>query len=328
MHAPSLADALAALGRDWSAATRIPVTFELAPPDLDVPDELANDLLLMVREALRNVAAHAQARQVTLTLSYQDGQLGVEVGDDGLGFVAGRIDASRTGLAEMRDRARFYGGDLAVDSEPGNGTLIAVVVPLVRPAVIEPPSKPRGPWLIAGAVAGTVTVIVAGILLLQPSSGLPLMADPGNSSGTPSVAEAPLASGEPATPSAEATQSAASPGPSTVKASNVSAVCKVSYVKRSEWATGFTAEVTITNLAPAQVMGWRLVWAFGGNQNVTNAWNTRLSQQGTTVTAEDASHNQKIKSDESVTFGFQASFTGGNANPGSFTLNGNRCLLA
>ncbi len=100
--------------------------------------------------------------------------------------------------------------------------------------------------------------------------------------------------------------------------------CAVDYVIRSEWNNGFVADVIIRNDGP-QITGWRLNWVFTGDQQIINAWNAVVSQNGTNVSMADAGYNTTIASGESVTVGFQASYSSMNPIPSQFVLNDVLC---
>lgn len=99
--------------------------------------------------------------------------------------------------------------------------------------------------------------------------------------------------------------------------------CDVDYTV-NQWATGFTAQVQVTNRAAA-VTSWTLTWTFGGNQQITSAWNAQVTQSGSAVTAHDAGYNGTLATGAQTSFGFQATATGDNAVPADFALNGTRC---
>lgn len=101
--------------------------------------------------------------------------------------------------------------------------------------------------------------------------------------------------------------------------------CRVRYVANS-WGTGFTADVTITNTGSTAVNGWALAWTFAGNQRITNAWNGVPTQDGQRVSMANAASNATINPGAGVSFGFQASYSGTNADPVDFTLNGSPCV--
>jgi signal transduction histidine kinase len=84
----------------------------------------------MVQEALTNIAKHARAEQVRVLLSATDGELRIEVQDDGVGFDLGSGDTG-FGLAGMQERASLAGGTLSVESS-SQGTLLRACLPTGR----------------------------------------------------------------------------------------------------------------------------------------------------------------------------------------------------
>ena len=100
--------------------------------------------------------------------------------------------------------------------------------------------------------------------------------------------------------------------------------CTVDYKVQNQWDTGFTAAVTVTNNTTAK-SSWSLKWAYAGNQKVTSGWNAKISQSGTAVTAANESYNGTLATGGSVSFGFQGTYSGTNAVPATFTLDGVTC---
>jgi hypothetical protein len=100
--------------------------------------------------------------------------------------------------------------------------------------------------------------------------------------------------------------------------------CSVAYTVSSSWQGGFGANVTITNRGDA-LTSWSLVWSYSAGQTVTQAWNTTLTQSGSTVTARNAGYNGSVATNGTVSFGFNGSWTGSNPVPTAFTLNGTAC---
>lgn len=96
----------------------------------------------------------------------------------------------------------------------------------------------------------------------------------------------------------------------------------VGYAKASEWAGGFTANVTITNNGTTAINGWTLIWTFPGDQQITSAWNGTVTQSGAAVTATNLSYNATIPPGGSTSFGFQGTWTSNDSSPTAFTLNG------
>lgn len=101
--------------------------------------------------------------------------------------------------------------------------------------------------------------------------------------------------------------------------------CLVSYRVTSDWGTGFTADVTITNQTGAKLKDWLLTWTFAGNQQITNLWNGVLTQTGASIRVNNANWNGSVNKGSTVTFGFQASYSAQNTTPTSFALNGLAC---
>ena len=144
LETEQLGDALAAVAGHWSALYGVAaqvITTGTAQP-MRQETELA--LLRTAQEALANVAKHARASRVGLTLSYMDGEVALDVRDDGNGFDPGRLrddgrdDAgSGFGLVAMRQRIEDLAGTLQIESEPGGGTAISARVPVGSPALAE-----------------------------------------------------------------------------------------------------------------------------------------------------------------------------------------------
>ena len=122
-----LPEALATIADGWSAlngvAAAVSTTGELRP----LPVEVEATLLRTAQEALANVAKHASATRVGLTLSYMDDQVTLDVRDDGVGGAMTRPGGF--GLTSMADRIAGLHGALAIESEPGSGTAICASVP-------------------------------------------------------------------------------------------------------------------------------------------------------------------------------------------------------
>ncbi|MGW0820991.1 sensor histidine kinase [Streptomyces sp. NPDC002845] len=96
------------------------------------------ELLRVVQEALTNVRRHARAASVSLTLSYLDDVLAIDIQDDGVGFAPAARHVG-IGLATIRERIAALDGTLVVESAVGEGTTVAVTVPLrVEPSAPVP----------------------------------------------------------------------------------------------------------------------------------------------------------------------------------------------
>ncbi|NAZ84976.1 sensor histidine kinase, partial [Kineococcus indalonis] len=122
----------------WAADTGVAaeLVVDRAPTDLPTAVEVA--LLRAGQEALANVARHARARRVVLTLAPMDDVVALDVRDDGRGFDPsatssaphGGTSPGGLGLVGMRERVGALGGVVDVESAPGRGTAVSVRIPL------------------------------------------------------------------------------------------------------------------------------------------------------------------------------------------------------
>jgi len=95
-----------------------------------VSDKTGTAILRIVQESLTNVARHSQATQVSVALAIKDGQLLLEITDNGRGMPAEDARAGGFGMVGIRERAFMCGGDFRVASQAGMGTTISVTIPL------------------------------------------------------------------------------------------------------------------------------------------------------------------------------------------------------
>jgi signal transduction histidine kinase len=140
-----LSEALASVADRWSTLNGIPVQVTTTGTVRPVQPEAEFALLRAAQEALANVARHARATRVGLTVSYLENEVALDVRDDGVGFDATQLDPAQPGrdgfslgfgLVAMRQRIEGVAGTLQVESEPGGGTAISACVPTV-PAMAE-----------------------------------------------------------------------------------------------------------------------------------------------------------------------------------------------
>lgn len=114
---------------------RAEVAFNGDPVRLAADTE--NALLRAAQEALANVARHARATRVAVTLTFMDDVVVLDVRDDGVGFDPGTApgpaaDGSGFGLTAMRHRIARVAGEVTIESGAGRGTALSIVVPAAR----------------------------------------------------------------------------------------------------------------------------------------------------------------------------------------------------
>ncbi|MFF3909873.1 glycoside hydrolase family 48 protein [Streptomyces sp. NPDC001848] len=103
--------------------------------------------------------------------------------------------------------------------------------------------------------------------------------------------------------------------------------CSVDY-KTNDWGSGFTADLTITNRGTDAINGWTLTYDYAGNQTLSNGWSGTWSQSGKSVTVKNASWNGTIVAGAAVNTGAQFTYSGTNAAPANFAINGTTCAGA
>ncbi len=119
---------------DFSAETNLPVQLNMGVGSGDGLTAVAQKQLLhILRESLTNIRRHAQATQVTVTLTPEDAAVTLTITDDGVGFNRSSVnDQHHLGLTIMRMRAERSQGQLTIDSAPGLGTRITAVFPTTQ----------------------------------------------------------------------------------------------------------------------------------------------------------------------------------------------------
>jgi len=106
----------------------VKITYHLPPADASRHIDMAvrRDLLLLYKEMLHNVAKHAQATEVHITLRVSRGSIELTVTDNGVGFSPNGSPVG-TGLKSLRERADRLGGELRLESAPGRGTTLQFI---------------------------------------------------------------------------------------------------------------------------------------------------------------------------------------------------------
>jgi signal transduction histidine kinase len=127
-----LSGAVTEVAKRWSALHGIAVQVTTTGVERPMSPAAESALLRAAQEALANVAKHADATRVGLTLSYMEQEVALDVRDDGSGFDRAAVPARAGGgfgLVAMRQRIEALAGTLQVESEPGAGTAISACVP-------------------------------------------------------------------------------------------------------------------------------------------------------------------------------------------------------
>ncbi|WP_328659887.1 cellulose-binding domain-containing protein [Streptomyces sp. NBC_00334] len=101
------------------------------------------------------------------------------------------------------------------------------------------------------------------------------------------------------------------------------ASCRVRYDLVNQWPDGFQAAVTVTT--DEALDSWQLAWTFPDGQRIGQMWDASHTRSGSRITATAAAYNRTVPAHGTLTFGFVASWSGRNAPPYDFALNGREC---
>ena len=116
--------------REMAKRTGIDVLIRADGAEGELPEEHKTCIYRTIQEAINNSARHASARTVEVVVRREGGRVLFTIQDDGAGFDPKRIRG--LGLLGMEERVRRLGGRLAIDSQPGRGTLVRAELPLVE----------------------------------------------------------------------------------------------------------------------------------------------------------------------------------------------------
>ena len=98
---------------------------------VELPEEETRHLFLFFREALHNIMRHARASKVEVRVERSGGEFRLAISDDGVGIDSERLERPAT-LRALRQRSEALGAELRIESQPGVGTRLELVVPLAR----------------------------------------------------------------------------------------------------------------------------------------------------------------------------------------------------
>ena len=129
-----LLPALRSYLKDYAERTGLLVRFERSAKDAPLNAEQKTALFRIAQESLANVAKHAQATEVVVTLGFAEDKMQLRIKDNGKGFAVKQqrtaVEKNRLGLLGMQERARLVNGRCLVQSAPGCGTTVMAEIPL------------------------------------------------------------------------------------------------------------------------------------------------------------------------------------------------------
>jgi len=216
----------------------------------------------------------------------------------------------------------------------GNPSNLHIVVDTSRngngPAAGNPWCDPSGRALGQNPTANTGDAAVDAYLWIKPPGESDGCAD---AAGTfdPALAYALITNGGPPPTSPSSTPSSPPTTPTTPRttpssstSSSSGGACHIAYTRTNEWGGGFTANVDITS--SKALSSWTVGFTYGGDQQVTQSWNSNHTQSGRNVTLTNVSYNGSIGAGQTLTgVGAQGTWGSSDAAPSGFTLNGVAC---
>jgi PAS domain S-box-containing protein len=116
--------------QEFEKRAGIRTVFESTIPDMEFPPDIAIGMFRICQESLTNVARHASASRVFITLDPAEGGVCMTVADDGKGLDPQKVGGKTLGLVGMKERALMMGGRLEIGNGETKGFRLAVTVPL------------------------------------------------------------------------------------------------------------------------------------------------------------------------------------------------------
>lgn len=116
----------------------IAVSFQTRGASTDVKPVISITVFRIVQEAINNISKHAKARSALINLEFASNELRLYINDDGIGFQTDNLKqksediSSGFGLSSMKERVELLNGEMNINTEPGKGTRITIVLPLMQ----------------------------------------------------------------------------------------------------------------------------------------------------------------------------------------------------
>lgn len=116
--------------REFQSRTEIECNLSIEPENINVESGCATAVFRVLQEALTNVARHANATKVDVNLKYAQGELSLEVHDDGKGITEQEVaDSNSLGLIGIKERVVAWGGKVNIEGKLSKGTSLSVKIP-------------------------------------------------------------------------------------------------------------------------------------------------------------------------------------------------------
>jgi PAS domain S-box-containing protein len=116
---------------EFEKRTGIRCKVTMDPEDLSLDPDLSTAIFRIFQETLTNIARHAGATRISVSLKATDEKVDLTVKDNGRGITKEQLAKPNSfGLLGMRERTHYWGGEVRISGKPGKGTLVKVIIPL------------------------------------------------------------------------------------------------------------------------------------------------------------------------------------------------------
>lgn len=123
----------------FTSRHKIPVELNIEGSAVSLAEQQELGIFRILQECLTNIAKHAEAKRVDVRVSFLPEMIRLRIVDDGKGFDPSRTPKNHYGLINMKERARKAGGEVSINSAPGQGTQVELLVkPLPSPPLAVP----------------------------------------------------------------------------------------------------------------------------------------------------------------------------------------------
>ncbi len=116
----------------------ISVSFQTRGAAVDVKPVISITVFRIVQEAINNISKHAKAHSAVINLEFTGNELRLLINDDGIGFHTDKLKqksediSSGFGLSSMKERVELLNGEMSINTEPGKGTRLNIVLPFMQ----------------------------------------------------------------------------------------------------------------------------------------------------------------------------------------------------
>lgn len=112
----------------FTSRHKVPVELKVQGEAQKLPEAQELGIFRILQECLTNIAKHAKATRVDVSVSFAPDEIVLQIADDGAGFDPNKTPKNHYGLINMRERAKKAGGEVAIESAPGQGTRVRLSV--------------------------------------------------------------------------------------------------------------------------------------------------------------------------------------------------------